>query len=80
MKIKIVIDTADENGEPMARSQVWEGELDILNDKEYLTRISIMAEGKEHPVCQVPFSPGIGYYQWIAPDKKYEEGEEWLTE
>lgn len=70
MKIKIVINTADENGEPMARSEIWEGELEILDKNEYLTLISIIAEGKEHPVCQIPFSLHVGWYEWHPPKER----------
>ena len=50
------------------RSSIWEGELEIKNQKEYLTMISIHADGMVHPICQVPFAKGLGHYLWIPPD------------
>jgi hypothetical protein len=83
MKIKILIDTQADGQTEMNRSQVWEGELDILNENEYLMLISMMIEGEAHPIVQVPFSKGIGHYIWIPPDiqeseeETYIQGKEW---
>jgi hypothetical protein len=70
VKIKIIINTIemepdDENRLIRRTSEVWSGELDILPKGEYLTKISIMAEGINEPICDVPFSPMEGHYQWI---------------
>lgn len=36
---------------------------------EYLAKISVIAEGVVHPICEVPFNPHSGYYQWVpVPD------------
>lgn len=80
MKIQIIIDThvADENG--LHRAKVWEGEMEIHNDREYITLISIMADGQPQPICQVPFAIGIGHYQWIAPDPVIQDEESWIEE
>ena len=73
MKVKIVINTIkmDDHGENEIHrftSEVWSGEMDILPEGEYLTKISIIAEGMEHPICDVPFSPSEGYWKWINPE------------
>ena len=68
MKISIIISTIQEGQTESNRSKVWEGELEILRDQEYLTMISVMAEGEMQPICQIPFALGIGHYVWIAPD------------
>jgi hypothetical protein len=72
VKVKIVINTIqlDETSEPPVkerRAEVWSGEMEILPDGEYLTKISIIAEGINEPICDIPFSPMTGYYQWIPP-------------
>lgn len=79
MKIKIVVNSVRTYGEDGSVSldsirtqksfiEVWSGEMDILDDREYLTKISIIAEGVEHPICDVPFAVGVGYWQWVGPD------------
>lgn len=75
MKIKIVINTrvAEESGDN--RSEIWSGELEIKDKDEYLTMISVIGEGIEHPICQIPFAIGIGHYLWIPPDHNYENYE-----
>lgn len=72
MKVKIVINTVEMashgNNELTKRTaEVWSGEMDILPDNEYLTKISIIAEGINEPICEVPFSPFTGYYKWVQP-------------
>jgi hypothetical protein len=67
MKVKIVIDTRVEGQEGMNRSPIWEGELEILNEEEYLMMISVMAEGEMQPICQIPFALGLGHYVWVPP-------------
>jgi hypothetical protein len=87
MRIKIVINTwtdirtDEERNKPFhykgyqSTSQVWGGELDILSDMEYLTKISIIAEGVEHPICDIPFAIGIGHWMWCPPEMNTEEDE-----
>lgn len=75
MKVRIIINTAemaehDTNEITERRSEVWRGEIDILPKGEYLTKISIIADGVSEPICDVPFSPMTGYYQWIPPAVK----------
>ena len=67
MKVKIVIKTMDKDGESH-RSEVWSGEMDILDDDEYLVKMSIIAEGKPEPIVDIPFALGTGYYVWIPPE------------
>lgn len=81
VKVKILIDTIEmsdhsENKLINRRSEVWSGEMEILPKGEYLTKISIIAEGFNEPICEVPFSPMTGYYQWIPPLVDSEELEE----
>jgi hypothetical protein len=73
MKVKIVIDTrkAEETGNH--RSEIWSGELEILDKNEYLVMISVMGEGQPQPICQVPFAIGIGHYLWIPPDSEWQQ-------
>lgn len=73
VKVKIVINTLkmDDHGQNTIHeytSEVWSGEMDILPDGEYLTKISIIAEGIDHPICDVPFSPTVGYWSWMSPE------------
>lgn len=86
MKCKIFINTLTVKpvpGKPldartqMATSQIWEGELDIVDENEYITKVVIIAEGKEHPICEVPFSPDMGgYWQYIPYITAAEEKED----
>jgi hypothetical protein len=75
MKVKIVV-AALEDKEPggldqfqqrteETRSVIWEGELDILRDNIYITKISVIGEGEEHPIVDIPFSLDQGWWQWM---------------
>jgi hypothetical protein len=71
MKVKIVINTFvqtnDDILEPEGyeeRAEIFDGELNILPDKTYLTKISIIAEGEAHPICDIPFSLNNGWWEW----------------
>lgn len=75
MKVKMIIETRKSEQEGNNRSQVWEGELEIKDRDEYLMLISVIAEGIPQPICQVPFSVGIGYYMWVPPDEHYVGGD-----
>lgn len=82
MKAKIVITTAAvEDGEykGLRRSEVWTGELDILNDQEYLLRFAIIGDGLPQPIVDLPFAIGLGHYLWIPPDNAPED-EGWYIE
>lgn len=76
MNIKIVINTRKEGQTADNRSEIWSGELEITDKDEYLTMISIIAEGQPQPICQIPFAIGIGHYLWIPPDTGYENYED----
>lgn len=73
VKIKIVINTAKVhvsdsgkmNYSNQRSSEVWSGEFEILEEEEYLTKISIIGEGVPHPICDIPFALGIGHWRWI---------------
>lgn len=76
MKAKIVITTAsveESEYQGMKRSEVWNGELDILDNREYLLRFSIIAEGQPQPIVDVPFAIGMGHWIWIPPDREIEQ-------
>jgi hypothetical protein len=85
MKCKIVIETflMTEKGEGpfdykgmRTRAEVWSGELELKRDDEYLSKISIIAEGEEHPICDVPFALDIGYWQWVPPSTAYDSDDD----
>lgn len=87
MKIKIVINTMEiAPGGQSAQyrtSEIWSGEMNILPKGEYLTKISILTDGIEHPICDIPFSVTMGYWQWVPPlvdDERMEEIEEAIIE
>lgn len=76
MRVRIVIDTfkpSEGIGSPFkfeGRRQstlVWQGEIDILDNTEYITKISLIGEGQPQPLCEVPFALGMGHYQWMPP-------------
>jgi hypothetical protein len=83
MQVRIIIDTwtSLEDAKPFdqrgyqSRSEVWHGDINIENDKEYLTRITMIADGQEHPICDVPFAIGSGYWRWFPPETPLETNE-----
>lgn len=79
MKVRIIINTwrkTDDNSGYQTQSEVWRGDLDITDKDEYLTRIVMIAEGQEHPICDVPFAIGSGHWMWIPPDNLVEREED----
>lgn len=73
MKCKIIINTLnypDEGDSYMASSEIWSGELELLNEHEYLMKLSLIAEGKEHPLCDMPFGIDIGHWRWFNGNKE----------
>lgn len=73
MRVKIIIkmmdmEEHDTNQIRVRHAEVFSGELDIAPKGEYLTKISILAEGYEHPICDVPFSPLEGYWSWHSSE------------
>ena len=76
MKTKIVITTVKDGDGGLRRSEVWSGEMNILDDEEYLVEMSIIAEGKPQPIVNIPFSPGRGHYLWIPGDNDALEDED----
>jgi len=73
MKVKIVIQTMKAGEKGITRSEVWSGEMEILDDSEYLAKLSIIAEGEAQPIVDMPFAIGIGHYIWVPPDPGIEE-------
>lgn len=73
MKVKMAIQTRKAEDEMNRHAVIWEGELEIKDKDEYLMMISVIADGVPQPICQVPFSIGMGHYLWIPPDREYHE-------
>ena len=71
MKCKLIITTAKEGENGRHRAQLWEGEIELKDKTEYLAMVTLLAEGQEHPICQIPFAMGIGHWHWIpdAPEE-----------
>jgi hypothetical protein len=86
MKIKIAIESASPitgSTAGMRHTVVWEGEMEILTDTEYVTKISLIGEGEPQPLCDVPWAIGVGHYVWVPPDRGYDPelyGAGWNTE
>ena len=57
--------------------EVWTGDLDIIPENIYLLKLSLLGEGEPRPICDVPFSTGVGYWLWYSPENGsvYDEGE-----
>lgn len=80
MKVRIIVNswvddrTEEERDIPLfvkghpETSEVWRGDMEILNENTYLLRLSVLAEGEPQPICDVPFSLGSGYYMWVPPE------------
>ena len=73
MKVRIIITTRKQEEIGEHRAEVFNGDLEIRDNTEYLTMISVMAEGQPQPICQVPFAIGIGHYLWIPPDSEWQQ-------
>jgi hypothetical protein len=82
MRVKLVINTWVQTGEGIAmidqegyqeNAEIWSGEIDIKDKNVYLTKVSIIGEGVEHPICDIPFSLFHGYWQWVPPVTEPEE-------
>ena len=69
----------DQNGF-QSRAEIWRGEINIEDKKEYLTRIVMIADGQEHPICDIPFAIGSGYWAWIPGDNPGDEIATWTEE
>jgi hypothetical protein len=76
MKCRVIIETFD-LGNPedgitekggQTRSEIWRGDINIENSREYLTRIQVIADGEEHPICDVPFGIGMGHWHYVPAD------------
>lgn len=68
MKIKIMINSRIAEEPADRRSVIWEGELEIKDGEEYLTKVSIIGEGQPQPLVEVPFGINVGHYLWIPAD------------
>lgn len=69
MKVRIVVEdvTPLYGGARLeiSKSEVWSGELELLRESTYITKISLIGEGMEHPLCDVPFSMDTGHWLWV---------------
>lgn len=68
-----------ENGY-QSRAEIWRGDIDIKDDMEYLTRVVMITDGIEHPICDIPFAIGSGYWAWIPGDNPENEIATWSEE
>lgn len=73
MKVRLIINTFVGKGvDPgwftndghAERVEVWKGDIDIKEDNVYLMKISLLADGEPHPIVDVPFSVGLGWWEW----------------
>ncbi len=57
--------------------EVWRGDLDIIPENIYLLKLSLLGEGEPRPLCDMPFSTGVGYWLWFSPEEGsvYDEGD-----
>ena len=57
--------------------EVWRGDLDIIPENIYLLKLSLLGDGEPRPLCDMPFSTGVGYWIWMSPEdgSLYDEGE-----
>ena len=77
MRVKIVIQTMQMGQPGSSRSEVWSGEMEILDENTYLVKMSIIAEDKPQPIVDIPFALGVGHYMWIPPsDPVIEDNDE----
>jgi len=71
MKIKFLMNAleGDPSNPPMmlTRAQIWEGEMEIPNGV-IVCKVSVIAEGEAHPICDIPFSLNLGHWQWHPPE------------
>lgn len=77
VKLKFVLNTlepTDPNSSGFVRTsqEIWKGEMD-LPDGVLVMKVSVIAEGQPHPICDVPFSLTEGYWKWIPPEGEYGE-------
>jgi hypothetical protein len=83
VKLKFVLNTLEPVGEKdstMVRTsqEIWQGEMD-LPDGVLVMKVSVIAEGHPHPICDIPFSLTEGYWSWHAPEAEYGEEVERVT-
>lgn len=74
VRIKIIFQSRDKTTGGFISSEVWSGEWELNTEGEYLSKVSVIAEGVEHPICDIPFGLDIGYWHWYPP--MVEENEE----
>ena len=84
MKLKFILNTSEPiltTGESEAlfdqkyvrtAQEIWKGELE-LPDGVLVMKVSVIAEGQPHPICDIPFSLTEGHWRWIPPAVDYEE-------
>lgn len=86
MKLKFVLNTLEgfDKGEAFNQTyvrtaqEIWNGEID-LPDGVLVMKVSVIAEGQPHPICDVPFSLTEGYWTWHSPEAEYGEEVEKIT-
>lgn len=73
MKLRIIIEDYEklagqdhtEAAAKQGKSEVWSGDVEILREGVYITKISLLADGEPQPICDVPFSMSKGFYMWV---------------
>jgi hypothetical protein len=66
MNVRIIINALT-SADEMENAEVWRGEIDVMGRAVYIAKVSIIAEGVAHPICDIPFSPELGYWKWVPP-------------
>jgi hypothetical protein len=71
MKVRIIVQSIEVNPATdqwvSRHSEVWAGEMDILEPNVYLAKMSLITDGIANPIVDIPFSLGVGHYRWIPP-------------
>ena len=79
MNIKIVIkahERAEDGKLVEVNSELWAGEIALEQKEIYVAKISVIAQGEPHPICDIPFSLGEGHYLWVPPENTWPDMEE----
>lgn len=82
MHLKFILNTLErpskEGGMVRTSQEIWSGEMQ-LPDGVLVMKVSVIAEGEPHPICDVPFSLTEGYWEWHPPEAEYGEEVEKVT-
>lgn len=73
MKVRFILNTLEDN--VRTAQEIWKGELEIPSGV-LLMKVSVIAEGEPHPICDIPFSLTEGYWSWHSAEYEYGEDTE----